>query len=95
MKKNAECRTYVPSTANVYPKNMITFRKISLHIKNLAGANLELGMEPDGMTGSAFKWRSIDGWHEFHSTLNWFVAIEIVMYMNSESNPFLTGSICH
>jgi hypothetical protein len=32
-------------------------------------AKVKLGMEPVGITGSAFKWRSIDGWHEFHTAL--------------------------
>jgi hypothetical protein len=37
--------------------------------QNPVDANGEVGMEADGMTHSPFKWRSIDGWHEVHSTL--------------------------
>jgi hypothetical protein len=38
--------------------------------QNPVDAKGELGMEPGGMTRSPFKWRSIDGWHEFHSALS-------------------------
>jgi hypothetical protein len=64
---NSASMNYLQQLSNT--KTPITLLTDFFASQNPMDANGELGMEPDGITRSPFKWRSIDGWHEVHSAL--------------------------